>query len=113
MVRPNSILISGSTDQKTDYDFAVNPVLELYELADGVTVTANIPRKDGGFASSATVKRVGNRVTINLAGKTQNYTIFVSNAAVKNVNGGAMVQEQTERGAQIAASCQSVIFDLV
>ncbi len=68
MVRPNSILALGATDEKPDYDFTDGVTLALSVFDDGVSAEIEIPDIKGNLVMCAKAVRCGDTVNITYRG---------------------------------------------
>ena len=68
MARPNSIIAVGANEQKPDYDFAEGVTFHVFELVDGATATTTVPTLQGGVAMTATARRDGQQITVQVNG---------------------------------------------
>jgi len=64
LVRPGTVLPVGAVDDRPDYDYADDVTLTVYGLADGATVTTEIPTVTGDVACTFTTTRHGDAVHV-------------------------------------------------
>ena len=64
LVRPGAVLSVGAVDDRPDYDYAEGITLRVYGLADGATVTTEIPTTAGAVACTFTTTRRGDDVRV-------------------------------------------------
>jgi len=64
LVRPGTVLPVGAVDDRPDYDYADDVTLTVYGLADGATVTTEIPTVAGDVACTFTTTRRGDAVHV-------------------------------------------------
>jgi alpha-D-xyloside xylohydrolase len=89
MVRPNSVIAVGSHENRPDYDYGDGVTLQVYELADGKSVTAVIPSAAGDVDMKFEVKREGHIVTVEQKGASKRWQLLlVGIEAVASVEGG-------------------------
>ena len=105
MVRPNTVLVTGSNDARTDYDYAQSPVIEIYEPEDNMAQTVAIPDADAGVAATVSVEKKGGELLIKADGIKGEYTIFISNRTASCGNASVEVKEN---GTYITASDSAV-----
>jgi len=68
LVRPDTVLPTGSRDDTPEYDWAGGVTLRLYGLADGHDETLLIPASDAGVGATDAwfrVQRIGTKVTVD------------------------------------------------
>jgi alpha-D-xyloside xylohydrolase len=100
MVRPNSIIPVGGSEERPDYDFGDGVTLRIYELADGSHITVVIPSADGGVDVTFEVKREGRTITVERTGAVKRWQLLlVGIQAVASVEGGAA--ESSAQGALV------------
>ena len=88
-VRPGAVLAFGAHWHRPDYDFADGVTLRAYELADGATVSVNVPDLTGATDSSFTVTRSAKTVTAERPAGTKPWHLLLVNVkTVKRVAGG-------------------------
>lgn len=63
-VKENSIIALGSHDDKPDYDYEVNPEINIYSIADGATIKTVICNMAGKEACEITATRTGKNVIV-------------------------------------------------
>jgi alpha-D-xyloside xylohydrolase len=99
MARPNSIIAVGANEQRPDYDFADGVTFHVFELADGAAATTTVPTLRGGVAMTATARREGKRITVQVdgpeAGKPWRVLLRGVKAA-QAVEGGTLQREGSE-----------------
>lgn len=89
LVRPNSALVVGDNDQRPDYDYSDGFTLQVYELADGGTAQAVIPRADGAPAVTFSVTRAGGEVLVQWQGAPQQWRLLLVGIQTAGVTGGS------------------------
>lgn len=70
MVKPNSIVILGSTDTRPDYDYENGARIKIYELEDGKCTSSVVYGMDKEEKISVTAKREGNTIIVDVKTKT-------------------------------------------
>ncbi len=68
LVRPNCVIPVGAVDDRADYDYSEGVTLRAYELADDAPVQVVIPAADGAPAATATVRRSGDTLAVEVDG---------------------------------------------
>lgn len=68
MVAPNSILPMGSCHDKPDYDYCSGVTLCLSHFEDGAAAAVQIPNLQGNTVMTASARRQGNTVTLEVQG---------------------------------------------
>ena len=97
MVRPNSVIAVGGSEERPDYDFGDGVTLRIYELADGKHITAVIPSTDGGVDVKFEVKREDHKITVERYGTAKQWQLLlVGIQAIASVEGG--VAENSAQG---------------
>jgi alpha-D-xyloside xylohydrolase len=98
LVRPNSVIAVGGSEERPDYDFGDGVTLRVYELADGKRTTAAIPSADGGMMDvTFEVKREGRTITVERSGAAKRWQlVLVGVEAIASVEGG--VAESSPQG---------------
>ena len=66
LVRPGAVLPVGAVADRPDYDYADGITLRVYQLADGATVTTEIPTPAGDVACTFTTTRQGDAVHVTV-----------------------------------------------
>ncbi|MFL6121497.1 alpha-xylosidase [Actinophytocola sp.] len=64
LVRPGAVLPVGAVDDRPDYDYADGLTLRVYGIADGATVTTEVPTTGGDVACTFTTTRRGDAVHV-------------------------------------------------
>lgn len=89
MVRENSIIVFGNSDNKAEYNYEESPVLNIFELLEGKTSETSIYDNKGNRAASVTALKEGNKITIKANGIAGEYKVVLRNIYdVKNVSTG-------------------------
>ena len=74
-VRENTILATGDTSDRPDYDYSKELTLTLYALADGATASCRVCGTDGIPFLDAVAERKDNTITVTLNGKADHVHI--------------------------------------
>jgi alpha-D-xyloside xylohydrolase len=92
LVRPGSIIAVGSDDSRPDYEYKNGVTLKIYQLADGAEATCVIPNMDGSAAATATAKRRGDEVTVELSESLESWrVVFIGQYALERADGAEAV----------------------
>jgi alpha-D-xyloside xylohydrolase len=91
-VRPGSVLALGSQDDRPDYDFTAGVTFRVYELADGVTATCEVPLPGGATGVRCTVRRSGRQIDVAVEGRTSGgWKLQLAGVPAVTAPGGATV----------------------
>ena len=90
-VKAGSVLALGQQDSRPDYEFTESTLFRVYDLADGVTATCQVPNQKGEPGSLLKVTRKGQQIEAVLDGTASgNWQIqLVGVKSVTSVEGGA------------------------
>ena len=113
LVRPDSILPVGDTDDRPDYDYGAGVTFQVYEIADGADVSAVVPTREGGVALTLEVRRRGLRLEVEMRGDSDDWRLLLVNVpGVASVDGGTA--EISERGVLVrpAGELSSLVITL-
>lgn len=77
LVRPNAVIALGSQADRPDYDYSDGVTLHVYELADGKQAGTVIPSVTGKVAMTFTVKREGQRITVEREGLPKRWQLLL------------------------------------
>jgi alpha-D-xyloside xylohydrolase len=106
MVRPNSAIAVGGSEERPDYDFGDGVILRIYELEEGKHVTTVIPSADGGMDITFGVKREGRTITVERYGAAKRWQLLlVGVEAIASVEGG--VAESSAQGVLVRPMCDA------
>jgi alpha-D-xyloside xylohydrolase len=92
MVRPNTVIPVGANEQRPDYDYAEGVTFHVFELADGATHEVRVPGAEDGAALTATVRREGPRIHVDVPGATKPWRVLLHGIAAPQSVEGATVQ---------------------
>lgn len=99
LVRPGSVIATGATDDRPDYDFADGVTLRITRPVDGATVVTTVPALDGSPAAVFTTTRAAGQLRVLRTGAGQGSwsALLVGCGAVTDVVGGTadVVEEGT------------------
>lgn len=95
LVRPNTVLTTGSNDRRPDYDFADGTVFELFEIEEGADIRVPIPGSKGEAAGSGRVTRTADTITVEVGGAIRNWAVVLHGAAAATADGANVVTEAT------------------
>jgi alpha-D-xyloside xylohydrolase len=89
MVRPNAVILVGASDRRPDYDYSDGLTLHVFELEDGATSRVEVPASDGEIRLTASIKRTGAVIQIELTGNHRNWQVLLRGIReVQSVAGG-------------------------
>ena len=77
MVRPNSVIPVGVTNDKPDYDYANGVTVHVFELQDGASASAIVPTLDGGTAMTVQVGRIGDEIQVQVEGEPGRWSVLL------------------------------------
>ena len=109
-VRPNSIIVWGSNDHVPDYDYTDGALVEIFELEDGKTASAEIPDMKGKISGHATATRKGQQIEIKYDGLKNPQVQLRNIKKVSNVSGASL--EETEHGVRLTPTSETIIITL-
>jgi alpha-D-xyloside xylohydrolase len=88
-VRPGTVLPIGARDDRPDYPYDEDVMLQVYELADGDRTTVTVPTTTGEVAAAFEVARNDRTMTVTrLQGTAAWRLLLVGVSQVTNVDGG-------------------------
>ncbi len=89
LVRPNTLLVLGSSDGRPDYDYGATPSLVLYALEDGSSASAVVPTLSGDTDFSVTATRRGTTISLARSGTARAFQFKVSGTNIdQTIEGG-------------------------
>jgi alpha-D-xyloside xylohydrolase len=95
LVRPNSVIAVGNTNDRPDYDYANGVTLQVYELADGTEVNTVVPTLTGEVAATFTVRRERETITGTRHGAAAPWQLLLVNIhAIDGVDGSTVTQSE-------------------
>jgi alpha-D-xyloside xylohydrolase len=114
MVRPNSVLAVGDHEDRPDYDYGGGVTLQVYQLADGESVTVVVPSVAGDVDATFEVKRQGSVMTVERRGKPKKWQLLlVGFKSVGSIEDGAA--ESTTKGMLVTPTrdtdCLRILLD--
>ena len=74
-VRENTLLPTGSCQDRPDYNYCDGLTLTVYNLADGKTCSCRICGTDGTLQLNATAARTGDTITVTVHGTADGLTV--------------------------------------
>lgn len=111
MVRENSIIVFGNSDNKAEYNYEESPAINIFELLEGKTAETYIYDNKGNKVVSITALKEGNKITIKSNGVAGEYKIVLRNVYdVKNVSNGEA--SKVEEGTLIKLTGNELIVEL-
>ncbi|ADL49823.1 alpha-xylosidase [Clostridium cellulovorans] len=97
MVRPNSIIAVGSENRKSDYDFAQDVTLKVYELEEGKGASATVRSMNSEVALEVSAMLSKGEITIDAKGVGKPWSlVLVGVQNVEVVEGGSFVIEGSD-----------------
>jgi alpha-D-xyloside xylohydrolase len=89
MVRPNSVIAVGSTDNRPDYDYQDKVTFQIFEFEDGVMAEVSVPTSSDGEKMQLIVNRVSDSLHLRAENTTKPWQVLVrGNNPVVGVEGG-------------------------
>ncbi|MFV0504786.1 MAG: alpha-xylosidase [Lachnospirales bacterium] len=85
MVKENTILAIGNNKDKPDYDYADGVIFKLYELLEDITAKVEVTNIDSEIVCTATALKNGNKITIQVDGQNDNWSVEAVNYTVSNI----------------------------
>lgn len=94
MVRPNSVIAIGSTDDRPDYDYPDKVTFQIFEFEDGATAEVTIATASEEPRLQLSVSRVADSLHVQAKNATKPWQILVrgNNPAVA-VEGGTILED--------------------
>ena len=93
-VRPNSIIAVGNNTSLPDYDYADGVELQVFGFENDAIASTVVYNTDGLAEITVTVERVGNELTLEVAGSSKPWTVVVKGAKeVSSIDGAAVAVE--------------------
>jgi alpha-D-xyloside xylohydrolase len=108
LVRPNSVIPVGSRDDCPDYDYLSGVTLQVYELADGASLTTRVPAVKGP-GSTFYIRRIGNTVTVRGKDVSEPWQLLLVGVSAAAVEGGTA--ERTQKGILITPTNDAILTD--
>ncbi|WP_080145900.1 alpha-xylosidase [Marinilactibacillus piezotolerans] len=99
MIKPNSLIIEGASEEQAEYDYTKDVTLHVFELSEGAEAKADVVDQSGQHKGKASIRFDGRTYTISTKGLTVNSVILHNVQAVENVENGH--QEATDQGTTI------------
>ena len=105
LVRPNSVIPTGSRIDRPDYDYSDGVTLQVYQLEDGKNVKVEIPSLNGKIETTFDVRREGKTIHIQRQGTSKAWNVSLvgidpvenmENAEIETVNGSTFVRVDGE-----------------
>ncbi len=85
MVRQNSIVVTGKSNTRPDYDYFDAPTIGIYALQDGAEVHTFVPDQKGNPVMQLSASRKGNLVTVTVKASGA-YEILLVNEKASSVS---------------------------
>ena len=86
LIRPNSLVAVGTSDQKVDYDYSANVSLHLGYLEDGKSAVTEVYSPKGELELVIKVNRTGNRLTIDAEGAGKPWQLVLRTFGVGQID---------------------------
>ena len=105
LVRPNSVIPTGSRIDRPDYDYSDGVTLWVYQLEDGKNVKVEIPSLDGKVETTFNIQREGKAIHIQRQGSSKAWNVNLvgihsvenmENAEIGTINGSTFVRVNGE-----------------
>src|SRR5690606_12089873 len=106
LVRPNSILIEGYTDDKAEYDYAENVAIHVFEIEDGKSIFENICDTQGQEVATITVTRDQDTLEVQTSGLNEYRIVLHNVASVSEAAGGEI--EETAQGTVVSTTQKTI-----
>jgi alpha-D-xyloside xylohydrolase len=91
MVRPNSVIATGSHEDRPDYDYGEGVTLQVYELQDDKHASVVIPSIKGENQTTFEVRRAGRTINVERHGKSKAWQLLlVGIPTIESVQGGTV-----------------------
>jgi alpha-D-xyloside xylohydrolase len=79
LAAPNSLIVTGSSDSKVEYDFAENATVSLFQLEDNHSAATKVYDLKGTVALEVSAARKGNSITISYSSAGKPWTLNIKN----------------------------------
>lgn len=90
LVRPGTVLPVGAVDDRPDYDYADGVTLKIFGLADGATVTTEVPTVAGDVACTFTTTRRGHTVHVTVDNPPARWQVQVGSSSPVPTNSSSI-----------------------
>jgi len=90
LVRPGAVLPVGAVDDRPDYDYADGVTLRVFGLADGATVTTEVPTVTGDLACTFTTTRRGDTVHVTVDNPPASWRVQIGNSSPVSASGSSI-----------------------
>lgn len=108
MVRENSILALGNTDERPDYEYETNPELRIYSLKDGAEASADVYGMDQMKKLQIKALKCGNTITVTVA-SSGSYTLRLVNLSASSVSEGELVKEGNDSILKLSGNKEIIV----
>jgi alpha-D-xyloside xylohydrolase len=92
LVRPNSVIPTGSHSSRPDYDYSDEVTLQVYQLEEGKQVSVEIPGLDGKIETTFNFRRAGDEIHVERQGSSKAWNVLLvgifSVEKIENVQAG-------------------------
>jgi alpha-D-xyloside xylohydrolase len=90
LVRPGAVLPVGAVDDRPEYDYADGVTLHVYGLADGATVTTEVPTVGGDVACVFTTTRRGETVYVTVDNAPARWRVQLAGSSPVETTGSSL-----------------------
>lgn len=91
LVRPGAVLPVGAVDDRPDYSYADGVTLRVFGIADGATVTTEIPTAAGDVACTFTTTRQGDAVHVTADNPPARWRVQLAGQAPVDAQGFSLI----------------------
>jgi alpha-D-xyloside xylohydrolase len=86
LVRPNSVIPIGNHTDRPDYDYSDRVMLQVYQLADGKSVSVEIPSPEGKIETTFEISREGGEIHIQRNGPAKAWSVSLAGDPSTKIN---------------------------
>jgi alpha-D-xyloside xylohydrolase len=90
LVRPGAVLPVGAVDDRPDYDYADGLTLRVFGVADGATVTTEVPTAAGDVACTFTTTRRGDAVHVTADNQPASWRVQLAGQEPVDAQGSSL-----------------------
>jgi alpha-D-xyloside xylohydrolase len=90
LVRPGAVLPVGAVDDRPDYDYADGVTLRVFGIADGATVTTEVPTAAGDVACTFTTTRRGGAVHVSVDNPPARWQVQLGSSSPVSASGSSV-----------------------
>lgn len=77
MVKPNTIIATGSINDRPGYDYLDNVTFEIFQLEEGAGTSARVYGINGEDQMTITAKKAGNSIEVNVDGAKKPWKVLL------------------------------------